>query len=437
METTPVAFSSDYNPIEEQIYQHEQRKKNFTKDQKVPAKSSSSSDSLHPNHPQYHHQHHHMQNQQNNEFYKRPANYLHSQPSDDSQGKPQKTRKNPSMRKADSSASIMSESNSNPSENSLKKHQRSNHSRSGEKARDNNMNMSDSSLGDSLFSYTGEKRYFGSSESCRFGYECRRCSLETDKCFSDTCRHDLNNCDCSSSYFSSDFDETNPYPPRKDGRRKGGIHDQHFEHKTSRYADEFIKHVSNVKKRSQDLIYDAYAVPKDAQIYQEQETKSRHHKRDPDVLELLRNMKGSQSDQYASVYEALKIKQIYQDQKSQNQTIDDKEILEILKNVKEDSLQRKNAGKTTGTVPKLPSQTMMSSVSSNESRKSRKGKSSDNSGNELKLSKSVEHTLEKPKINQQEDARDVQANEAAKEAILSDGEKTRPEIWEGKVVCSF
>jgi hypothetical protein len=77
------------------------------------------------------------------------------------------------------------------------------------------MQMSDSSLGDSLFSSDANKRYFGSSESCRFKQERgRRCSLENENaCFSDTCRQecDLRNCDCSSSYFSSDFDDTNIY----------------------------------------------------------------------------------------------------------------------------------------------------------------------------------------------------------------------------------
>ncbi|XP_032598755.1 uncharacterized protein LOC6556691 isoform X3 [Drosophila grimshawi] len=65
-----------------------------------------------------------------------------------------------------------------------------------------------------------QRRYFGSTESCRIGYDCRRCSLDgimsrgvmgmaaTDKCTnSDNCRSDCRNCDCSSSYFSSDFDD--------------------------------------------------------------------------------------------------------------------------------------------------------------------------------------------------------------------------------------
>lgn len=73
--------------------------------------------------------------------------------------------------------------------------------------------MSDSSLGDSLFSCDANK--CGSSDSCRFNEDCkRRCSLENEKCsFSDTCRYECNirNCDCSSSYFSSDFDDTNIY----------------------------------------------------------------------------------------------------------------------------------------------------------------------------------------------------------------------------------
>lgn len=66
--------------------------------------------------------------------------------------------------------------------------------------------MSDSSIGDSLFSCPNQRHYFGSSESCRLGSDCQRC-LERCNYYSEDnanyCRH----CDCSSSYFSSDFDE--------------------------------------------------------------------------------------------------------------------------------------------------------------------------------------------------------------------------------------
>lgn len=66
--------------------------------------------------------------------------------------------------------------------------------------------MSDSSIGDSLFSYGNQRRYFGSSESCRLGSDCQRCPERCNYYSEDNtnyCRH----CDCSSSYFSSDFDE--------------------------------------------------------------------------------------------------------------------------------------------------------------------------------------------------------------------------------------
>lgn len=121
------------------------------------------------------------------------------------------------------------------------------------------MEMSDSSIGDSLFSYPSQRRYFGSSESCRFDFECRRCSFDDEKCgFSDTCRYDCRNCDCSSSYFSSDFDEASF--GRNNSARGGGVGpcqtgtqryvDDTIDMKTSRYAEDFIKHIANVKKNS-------------------------------------------------------------------------------------------------------------------------------------------------------------------------------------------
>lgn len=131
--------------------------------------------------------------------------------------------------------------------------------------------MSDSSLGDSLFSYQSNRRYFGSTESCRFGFECRRCSLDGDKCsYSDNCRHGdrCRNCDCSSSYFSSDFDDTQNFSRRSSTRystksntqiQQHQIHNQqqyhdsnkYYEQKTTRYAEDFIKHVNNVKYNNQ------------------------------------------------------------------------------------------------------------------------------------------------------------------------------------------
>lgn len=126
--------------------------------------------------------------------------------------------------------------------------------------------MSDSSLGDSLFSYQSNRRFFGSTESCRFGFECRRCSLDGDKCsYSDNCRHGdrCRNCDCSSSYFSSDFDDTQNFSRRSSSTRYSHksnntntqtlqqqlYHDnnKYYEQKTTRYAEDFIKHVNNVK----------------------------------------------------------------------------------------------------------------------------------------------------------------------------------------------
>lgn len=136
--------------------------------------------------------------------------------------------------------------------------------------------MSDSSLGDSLFSYQSNRRYFGSTESCRFGFECRRCSLDGDKCsYSDNCRHGdrCRNCDCSSSYFSSDFDDTQNFSRRSSTRystksnnnnnsntqqhqsqnNSQQYHDnnKYYEQKTTRYAEDFIKHVNNVKYNNQ------------------------------------------------------------------------------------------------------------------------------------------------------------------------------------------
>uniref|UniRef100_A0A182SF15 Uncharacterized protein n=1 Tax=Anopheles maculatus TaxID=74869 RepID=A0A182SF15_9DIPT len=118
-------------------------------------------------------------------------------------------------------------------------------------------NMSDSSLGDSLFSYPANRRYFGSSESCRFASEtCRRCSVEVDKCsFSDTCRYsDCRNCDCSSSYFSSDFDDGGHGGSRNS---KSGPRLSHTQseaagyYQAPPYAEDFMKHVSAVKRGSQ------------------------------------------------------------------------------------------------------------------------------------------------------------------------------------------
>lgn len=122
--------------------------------------------------------------------------------------------------------------------------------------------MSDSSMGDSMFSYSQQRRYFGSAESCRFDYECRRCSFDGEKCsFSDNCRYECRNCDCSSSYFSSDFDDGNfsrKSSARMSNNSQVSYYDDTIDTKTSRYAEDFMKHVTNVKKSS---IYPTMPLP--------------------------------------------------------------------------------------------------------------------------------------------------------------------------------
>ncbi|XP_055377069.1 uncharacterized protein DDB_G0287625-like [Condylostylus longicornis] len=153
----------------------------------------------------------------------------------------------PKIYKSDSKASILSEY-------SIRSESSNRNFRCGE--------VSDSSLGDSMFSYsTQQKKYFGSSESCRFGFECRRCSLDGEKCsFSDTCRYECRNCDCSSSYFSSDFDDLNYNNPHRRSLNVGSGNTSHsnqrsyeyfndaFDVKQSKYAQDFFKHVNDVKR---------------------------------------------------------------------------------------------------------------------------------------------------------------------------------------------
>ncbi|XP_037719674.1 uncharacterized protein LOC119553388 isoform X2 [Drosophila subpulchrella] len=120
----------------------------------------------------------------------------------------------PQIYKSDSKASILSEFSLRSSDNSQRYARHPNRRHGGR--------VSDSSLF-SVYSNSGQRRYFGSSES-RFGYDCRRCSLDgvigmgsgvsgvpmtaPDKCsYSDNCRYECRNCDCSSNYFSSDFDD--------------------------------------------------------------------------------------------------------------------------------------------------------------------------------------------------------------------------------------
>lgn len=240
VETTPVAFTSDYNPIEGIYGTQKYAPQHMTVAQKI---SSSSSDSL--QHQKYL-KSATMKNNNNN-FYDCSGNeiaysagggnHLHSGGGGNTGGNQFK----PQIYKTDSKASILSEM-SIKSENSTNRYYKP-------------AEMSDSSMGDSLFSYPSQRRYYGSAESCRFGgYDCRRCSFDGDKCsFSDNCRYECRNCDCSSSYFSSDFD---------DGTfsRKGSARitstsqisyydDSHtIDSKTTRYAEDFMKHLKNVKK---------------------------------------------------------------------------------------------------------------------------------------------------------------------------------------------
>ncbi len=234
IETTPVAFTNDYNPIyqipnkpqqQSQQHQQQQQQRQIYQQQSYlnnarNAKSSSSSDSIH---------------QKN--FARQ-----HGQPTfnDDIPPSDRLDFHGPKIHKTDSKASIVSENISmRSSDNSNNYHKQA--------------EMSDSSIGDSLFSYSAQRRFFGSSESCRFGYECRRCSYDGDKVsFSDTCRYDCRNCDCSSSYFSSDFDELNFSRNNSTRWSANMLHqDDEAGRKTKQYAQDFFKHVTNVKKKTQ------------------------------------------------------------------------------------------------------------------------------------------------------------------------------------------
>ncbi|XP_055535482.1 uncharacterized protein LOC129724532 isoform X2 [Wyeomyia smithii] len=246
LETTPVAFSCDYNPIKKIHYNPQQdaaggshRQRSLY--QQAPSsvspgsdyykeinrkKSSSSSDSI--------------QARMQRELYQQANLYYYHRKIATGETQNQEPNQASNIHKTSSNASILSEASAR-SENSLKQ------PRTG--------NMSDSSLGDSLFSYSANRRYFGSSESCRFASECRRCSLDVDKCsFSDTCRYDCQNCDCSSSYFSSDFDDTGHGTGRKNSSRTSASNVQvdldagSAGYSVPAYAEDFMKHVSNVKR---------------------------------------------------------------------------------------------------------------------------------------------------------------------------------------------
>ncbi|XP_017066331.1 uncharacterized protein LOC108104658 isoform X2 [Drosophila eugracilis] len=189
----------------------------------------------------------------------------------------------PQIYKSDSKASILSEFSLRSSDNS-QRYARHPHRRHGGR-------VSDSSLF-SVYSNSGQRRYFGSSES-RFGYDCRRCSLDgvigigsrvgvpiaaPDKCsYSDNCRYECRNCDCSSNYFSSDFDDVygsiaqggSSGIPRKTaaGTLPSSAQDETMQLlenvspsmeqqkyappldlKQNKYAQDFFKHVNDVKR---------------------------------------------------------------------------------------------------------------------------------------------------------------------------------------------
>ncbi|XP_055623832.1 uncharacterized protein LOC129767205 isoform X2 [Toxorhynchites rutilus septentrionalis] len=239
IETTPVAFSCDYNPIQpvyykmhrgppgapnmssqqRHIYQQAHNIYSASSDyyQEIRKKSSSSSDSL--------------QARMQRELYQQASLYYYQRRAAAGSRYPEPTDSS-EIYKTSSNASILSEM-SVKSESSLKQ------PRTG--------NMSDSSLGDSLFSHSANRRYFGSSESCRFASDCRRCSMDVEKCsFSDNCRYDCRNCDCSSSYFSSDFDDVGM--TRKNSSRQSGNNIIQDNYSVPAYAEDFIKHVNNVKR---------------------------------------------------------------------------------------------------------------------------------------------------------------------------------------------
>lgn len=287
IETTPVAFTSDYNPIQninQQIQFQPYTVNSFNPYTVNRKKSSSSSDSLHQKN---------TRRVQSEYFACPPKTAIYpNQPPDYIK---------PKIYKTDSRASLASEI-SIKSENSVKYH------KTGD--------MSDSSIGDSMFSYPTQRRYFGSSESCRFGFECRRCSLETDKCsFSDTCRYECKNCDCSSSYFSSDFDDTNF------NRKNSTNHTTRLDARTTRYAEDFIKHVNNVKKNT------LYHINKSYEEFPTTHKNLKHQK--------LEN----------STKSPLKLNQ---DEK----TLEENENLKLFSTENKETLLNRKKNKRTGTVPK-------------------------------------------------------------------------------------
>lgn len=206
---------------------------------------------------------------------------------------------NPSqIYKSDSRASILSEySVSRSSDTYYGGGQRFSHNRPYGTSHLNDQPTFENSLMTS-YATANQRRYFGSAESCRFGYDCRRCSLDSgpvvgllgnlrasnatqpnngsippnanEKCtFSDHCKYDCRNCDCSSVYFSSDFDDiySGGGIPRKTAKgtlpSTGGQpppsalenydmattnNEKQQALKQNKYAQEFFKHVNDVKR---------------------------------------------------------------------------------------------------------------------------------------------------------------------------------------------
>lgn len=199
----------------------------------------------------------------------------------------------PQIYKSDSRASILSEYSLSRSSDTYYGGQRYGHNRLYGTTHGNEQHNFENSLMSS-YATAAQRRYFGSAESCRFGYDCRRCSLDSgpgagllanaravggaqnnvgamgagDKCtFSDHCKYDCRNCDCSSVYFSSDFDDvysgggiprktakgTLPStggqpPPGLDGYDVTTNAEKQQALKQNKYAQDFFKHVNDVKR---------------------------------------------------------------------------------------------------------------------------------------------------------------------------------------------
>lgn len=159
--------------------------------------------------------------------------------------------------------------------------------------------MSDSSIGDSLFSCSNQRRYFGSSESCRLGSDCRRC-LEKCNYYSEDNKHYC--CDCSSSYFSSDFDEipvtfnrnvgsrasvqSNPTTSGVSYQQQHPNNDHYYDYPKKLkkggsqfepgYGEEFMRHVIHVNNTTSSPGEDdlKYRMPKSYQACSQRDAKS-------------------------------------------------------------------------------------------------------------------------------------------------------------------